>query len=87
MSLIKGARNPEAAKKFIDFALSPAAQDINVKLKINSLPSNTQSAVSPEAPKFSEIKLIDYDTAKFGQPGERTRLLGRFEKEVKTQPR
>lgn len=87
VSLIKGGRNPEAGKKFIDFTLSPDAQNINVKLKINSLPSNTQSPVSPDAPKFADIKLIDYDTAKYGQPAERSRLLGRFEKEVKTQPR
>lgn len=87
VSLIKGARHLEIAQKFIDFTLSPDAQNINVKLKINSLPSNTQSSVSPDAPKFSEIKLIDYDTAKYGQPAERTRLLGRFEKDVKTQPR
>lgn len=87
VSLIKGARNPDAAKKFIDFTLSPEAQNINVKLKINSMPSNTQSQISPDAPKFADIKLIDYDTAKYGQPAERTRLLGRFEKDVKTQPR
>lgn len=87
VSLIKGGRNPDAAKKFIDFTLSPEAQNINVKLKINSLPSNTQSTISPDAPKFADIKLIDYDTAKYGQPAERTRLLSRFEKEVKAQPR
>lgn len=87
VSLIKSMRNPEAARKFIDFTLSPEAQNINVKLKINSMPSNTKSTISPDAPKFSAIKLIDYDTAKYGQPAERTRLLSRFEKEVKTQPR
>ena len=87
VSLIKGGKNPDAGKKFIDFTLSPEAQNINVKLKINSMPSNTKSTISPDAPKFSDIKLIDYDTAKYGQPAERTRLLSRFEKEVKTQPR
>lgn len=87
VSLIKSTRNPDAARKFIDFTLSPEAQNINVKLKINSMPSNTKSTISPDAPTFSAIKLIDYDTAKYGQPAERTRLLSRFEKEVKTQPR
>lgn len=87
VSLIKSTRNPDAARKFIDFTLSPEAQNINVKLKINSMPSNTKSTISPDAPTFPAIKLIDYDTAKYGQPAERTRLLSRFEKEVKTQPR
>ena len=87
VSIIKGGPNAETAKAFVDFALSPAAQNINAKLKINSIPSNKNAVLSPDAPKFSEIKLIDYDTAKYGTPAERSRLLGRFEKEIKSQPK
>jgi iron(III) transport system substrate-binding protein len=87
VSIIKGGPNGETAKAFVDFALSPAAQNINAKLKINSIPSNKNAVLSPDAPKFSEIKLIDYDTAKYGTPAERSRLLGRFEKDIKSQPK
>ncbi len=87
VSIIKGGRNPEAARKFVDFTLSPEAQNINAKLKINSIPSNRNSALSPDAPKFAEMKLIDYDTPRWGTPAERSRLLKKFDTEVKSQPR
>lgn len=87
VSMIKGSRNVEAARKFFDFALSPEAQNINVKLKINSIPSNKASTVAPEAPKLSEIKLIDYDTAKYGAASERRRLLAKWTQDVQNQPK
>ncbi|MEN5082232.1 ABC transporter substrate-binding protein [Bosea sp. TWI1241] len=87
VSVIKGGKNPEAARKFVDFTLSPEAQDINAKLKINSIPSNRNAKLSPDAPKFEEIKLIDYDTPRWGSPAERSRLLKKFDTEVKALPR
>lgn len=87
VSIIKGGRNAEAARRFIDFTLSPEAQNINAKLKINSIPSNRSAELSPDAPKFSEIKLIDYDTPRWGSPAERSRLLKKFDTEVKARPR
>ena len=87
VSIIKGGKNPEAARKFVDFTLSPDAQNINAKLKINSIPSNKNSLLSPDAPKFSEMKLIDYDTPRWGSPAERSRLLKKFDTEVKALPR
>ncbi|MGO4674731.1 ABC transporter substrate-binding protein [Bosea sp. 2YAB26] len=87
VSIIKGGRNAEAARRFIDFTLSPEAQNINAKLKINSIPSNRNAELSPDAPKFSEIKLIDYDTPRWGSPAERSRLLKKFDTEVKARPR
>lgn len=87
VSIIKGGRNPEAARRFVDFTLSPEAQNINAKLKINSIPSNRNATLSPDVPKFSEMKLIDYDTPRWGSPAERSRLLKKFDAEVKSQPR
>jgi len=87
VSVIKGGKNPEAARRFVDFTLSPAAQDINAKLKINSIPSNKNAQLSPDAPKFAEIQLIDYDTPRWGSPAERSRLLKKFDTDVKALPR
>lgn len=84
VSLIKGAKNLDAAKKFIDFTLSPEAQQINNKLKIFSIPSNTETVLADQGPDFSKFKLIDYDTAKWGSPAERSRLLKRFDADVKS---
>jgi iron(III) transport system substrate-binding protein len=87
VSMVKSPTNSEAARKFFDFALSPEAQNINIKLKINSIPSNKAATVAPEAPKLSEIKLITYDTLKYGAASERRRLLGKWTQEVQSLPR
>jgi iron(III) transport system substrate-binding protein len=87
VSLVKGLKAPAEARRFFDFALSREAQEINVRLKINSVPSNRSAAVSPDAPKFSEIKLIAYDTGKYGSAAERKRLLTRWTQEVQAAPK
>jgi iron(III) transport system substrate-binding protein len=87
MSIIKGARNPDCARKFYDWALSPAAQVLGAETKQFQVPSNKNTPVPPEAPKLSEIKLIDYDFAKYGASDERRRLLAKWDREVKSLPK
>ena len=88
MSLIKGAKNMENAKKWYDWALSPEAQAIGSQLKVSyQVPSNKAAPVPAQAPKLSEIKLIDYDFAKYGSSAERKRLLGKWDAEISTLPK
>lgn len=82
VSLVKGTKAPDLARKFFDFALSRDAQDINAKLKIHSIPSNKAALVSEHAPKLEALKLIAYDTAKYGAAAERKRLLSKWSQEV-----
>jgi iron(III) transport system substrate-binding protein len=82
MSIIKGARNLANAKKFYDWALTPEAQKLEAEAKQFQVPSNKATPVPPQAPKFSEIKLIDYDQAKYGKSSERKRLIQRWDNEV-----
>jgi iron(III) transport system substrate-binding protein len=83
VSMVKGGKNPAAARRFFDWTLSKEAQDINIKLKIFSIPSSKSAEVSPLAPKLADIKLIDYDAAKYGASAERNRLLAKWTNEVK----
>jgi iron(III) transport system substrate-binding protein len=85
LSIIKGARNLENAKKFYDWALTPKAQALGAQAKQFQLPSNVATPISPLSPKVSEIKLIDYDFAKYGTTAERKRLLERWDREVGSQ--
>jgi iron(III) transport system substrate-binding protein len=87
LSIVKGARNLENARKFYDWALTPKAQALGARAKQFQLPSNVATPVSPLAPKVSEIKLIDYDFAKYGTTAERKRLLERWDREVGSQAR
>jgi len=87
MSLIKGARNLDAAKKFYEWALTASAQEMGAAAKQFQLPSNKAAKVDPRVPDFKKIKFIDYDYAKYGSSAERRRLIGKWEKEVNSLPR
>ncbi|HET9821382.1 MAG TPA: ABC transporter substrate-binding protein [Burkholderiaceae bacterium] len=87
MSIIKGARNLANARKWYDWALSPEAQAIAAGVKSFQVPSNKKAPVPAQAPKLAEIKLIDYDFAKYGSSAERTRLLKKWDDEVSKLPK
>jgi iron(III) transport system substrate-binding protein len=87
MSLIKGAKHLDEAKKFYDWALTPGTQKLAAEFRSYQLPSNSAVAAPPQSPDLSKIKLIDYDFAKYGSSAERQRLLGRWSAEVKSLPR
>ncbi len=87
MSLIKGARNLDNAKKFYEWALTPQAQQFGAAAKQFQLPSNKATPIDPHVPDFKKIKLIDYDYAKYGASAERRRLISRWEKDVNSLPR
>jgi len=88
MSIVKGAKNMENAKKWYDWALTAEAQSIGAQAKVSfQVPSNKNASAPSQAPKFSEIKFIDYDFAKYGSSAERTRLLTKWDKEVYALPK
>jgi iron(III) transport system substrate-binding protein len=82
VSIVKGARNIEEAKRFVDFALSPEGQGTGAAAGQNQVPSNAKSSLPLAAPDISMIKMVDYDFATFGSPDERSRLLRRFDAEI-----
>jgi iron(III) transport system substrate-binding protein len=43
--------------------------------------------VSPHSPRIEQVKVIDYDFAKYGSSAERKRLLSKWDKEVKALPK
>jgi len=86
-AVIKGTRNLDAARKFVDFALSPAGQQIGLDVKEYAIPTNRGVTLPPQVPNLSQFKVIDYDFAKYGASAERKRLLERWEKEINAAPR
>jgi iron(III) transport system substrate-binding protein len=88
MSIIKGARNLENAKKWYDWALTAAAQSLGPKANVSYQVASNKGAFAPEkSPKLGEIKLINYDFAKYGSSAERRRLLSKWDSEVKSLPK
>lgn len=84
MSIIKGARNLENAKKFYDWALTADVQSLALKVKAFQIPSNKQAKMSSDAPDLSKTTLIDYDFSLYGSAKERKRLLKKWDDEVKS---
>ncbi|MTD26298.1 ABC transporter substrate-binding protein [Erwinia sorbitola] len=82
MSIVKGARNLAAAKVWYDWALSAEAQSHMKDAKSFQLPSNKNAAISEYAPRFENIKLIDYDFKTYGDSAKRKALLSRWDKEI-----
>jgi iron(III) transport system substrate-binding protein len=87
MSIVKGAKNLEAARKFYDWALTAQAQQFGAATRQYQLPSNKSTPVDPHVPDFKKIKLIRYDYAKYGASSERKRLIARWEQDVGSQPK
>lgn len=82
MSLVEGGPNPESARAFYDWALSPAAQALGAEANSFQVPSNRNAPVPPESPALDTITLIDYDFATFGSSETRARLLSRWDAEI-----
>jgi iron(III) transport system substrate-binding protein len=87
MSIVKGAKNLDSARKFYDFALTTAPQELGATNKQLQLPSNKAAKLPEAAPKMETIKLIDYDFKKYGSSAERKRLLTKWDTEVKNLPK
>lgn len=87
MSIIKGARNPDSAKKFYEWALTAGAQQFGAAAKQFQLPSNKATPLDNRIPDFKKIKFIRYDYAKYGKTAERKRLIERWERDVNSLPR
>ncbi|WP_372616944.1 ABC transporter substrate-binding protein [Falsiroseomonas sp.] len=83
MSIIRGARNMEQARRFFDWALTAEAQALGAEAKAYQLPSNRNAPIPPQAPRFENVPLIDYDFARWGRAEERNRIIQRWEREVR----
>src|SRR5262245_57823370 len=81
IALIKGAKNPAAAKKLIDWASSPAMQALFAKHKINFVPSHPDVQVEASlAQVLKGAKIFPIDDAYAG--ANRKRIVERWVNEV-----
>lgn len=87
MSIIKGARNLDSAKKWYEYALRADTQTKAASVKAYQVPSNLKATAPKEAPRLEDIKLIDYDFKTYGSSATRKRLLAKWDSDVKPIPR
>jgi iron(III) transport system substrate-binding protein len=80
VALVKGAKNPLAAKTFIDFALSADAQNLGVGAQAYQALTNPQAKYNRLIIPLSKVNLVDYDFEKAGN--RKPDLTKRFDDEI-----
>ena len=81
IALLKGAKNPDTAKKLIDWATSAQMQSLFAKHKINFVPASPDVAVEPSlAAVLKDAKIFPIDDAYAGP--NRKRMVDRWITEI-----
>lgn len=84
VSILKGARNLDNAKLFVDWALSKEGQELAWKQgEALQILTNTTAEQSPVAFDPTKLNLINYDFEKYGATDERKRLIEKWVQDVK----
>ncbi|MDH2997381.1 hypothetical protein A1D22_00150 [Pasteurellaceae bacterium LFhippo2] len=84
VSIIKGARNLDNAKLFMDYVLSKEVQEIPWRDHgLYQNPTNVNAEVSSLSPKLAELKLVETDYDRFGSSEEGKRLVDKWVSEIK----
>ncbi|HYF61507.1 MAG TPA: ABC transporter substrate-binding protein [Herpetosiphonaceae bacterium] len=82
VALLAGAKNEDPAKRFIDWALSPAAETVPTTANWFILPTNSEAAVPDQS--FMSAKLLDYNLEFAG--AARVKLAERYTAEIAPKP-
>ena len=77
--------NPDAAKQWIDWALTAEAQELGTEAKAYQLPLNPDATVPALSVKLATIRLVDYDFRRAGD--QRQPLTSKFEQQIAPVPR
>ncbi|MFG1941372.1 ABC transporter substrate-binding protein [Nonomuraea sp. NPDC048826] len=85
VALVKGAHNPVSAKKYIDWALTPEAQEIGPTVKSYQAPTNPGAKKSDKTVDLAAVKLVEYDSVVAG--AAKSALTRRFDSEVAQAPK
>jgi len=80
VSILAGAKNPEAARKLVDWLVSKKAQDLLSQAKTYFYPVNPKAALGEGMPAFSSLKTISFDVQWAGE--SKKRLVERWVNEV-----
>ena len=76
MALLKNAPEPELAKRFMDWAISPRAQELGPLFTAYQIPTHPDAKVPARAVRLASVNTIDYDFAWAGE--HREMLANRF---------
>lgn len=82
MSIVENAPNPDEARVFYEWVLTPEVQNLMPEAGSFQIPSNRNAVTSENVPDLGQVKLIDYDFAEYGSTETRRALLSRWDAEI-----
>lgn len=85
VAVIKGAKNLEGAKQYVNWALSAESQEIGPTVGSYQLHTNPEAKNDPRMVDLSTVKLVDYNFEKAA--AAKKALTARFDAEVAAQPK
>lgn len=80
VSVLKGGKNKDAAKKYMDWILSAQAQDLYAEIPSYAAPTNPQAKLGNDVPAQDQITTVKWDVK--DAANNREKLIGIFEKEI-----
>lgn len=81
VGIVEGAPEPEAAKMFVDWALTKEAQEIGQQFGSYQFPTNPEANVPEQAKPLMNVKLNEYDLNWSGD--NRAELVEKWDKMIK----
>ncbi|WP_115727744.1 ABC transporter substrate-binding protein [Actinomyces culturomici] len=85
VALIANTKHAEAAKKYVDWAISADAQNLGQTVGSYQILTNPKATSSDKMVKLAEVTLVDYDFA--AASAAKPELTARFDEEIAAQPR
>ena len=85
VGVVKGARNMDAAKAYVDWSVTAEAQEIMATVNSFQIPTNPDAKVSPLSVNIGAVKLVNYDDQKAG--AAKKELVARFDQQIAGAPR
>lgn len=85
VGIIKNSQNLDAAKQYVDFAVSVEAQEIGPSVGSYQVPTNPDTPTTEDMLNLDEVTLIDYDSSAAG--AMKADLVSKFDSEVATAPK
>jgi iron(III) transport system substrate-binding protein len=80
--MLKGAPEPEEAKRFVDWSLTPESQELLAATGYFDVPTNPKAKIHDLVKPYEKAKLISYDFNWAGSSTVRQQLVEKFQKDI-----
>ena len=80
--MLKGAPEPEMAKDFLEWAVTPESQELLAASEYFDVPTHPKAKVHDLVKPFQNAKLVNFDFNWAGNPATRQGIVTRFQNEI-----